>query len=295
MQNIRLPHVANTRLEVVQYFNTRDRQLRANGIYIDPSSFKWYQEGCTVEVKKGQTTYYSFYVYNQYRGLGVTKRLIEKVLGCNESAAVLTVKDCNVHSWLTRNNIPVVLEQGVFDTQPYKLVERIYSDRVAQRSQVFLMNHIDEGIQIGRIIGATDAAIKSYCLHPMLQADLELVTYMPTVLQPEIDRLELLLAMEYRNKANAWLSDKVSTVDGITTYDGAPTPGPLPEVRDMLVMDKVQNYKDFLLYHSNHHRAIELDAYFKRWFVALGLTFNEVTDIIDQISLSEWDFETIIT
>lgn len=40
----------------------------------------------------------------------------------------------------------------------------------------------------------------------------------------------------------------------------------LKEVRDMLVADKVQNYKDFLLFHKDtHERSNALDKYFNLW------------------------------
>lgn len=47
---------------------------------------------------------------------------------------------------------------------------------------------------------------------------------------------------------------------------------PIPNVNVMLCADKIQNYKDFLLYHKNTHpRAKELDEYFNNWFKALKI------------------------
>lgn len=43
----------------------------------------------------------------------------------------------------------------------------------------------------------------------------------------------------------------------------------------MLVADKVQNYKDFSLYHADTHpRAKELERYFQNWFCRLNIDRN---------------------
>jgi hypothetical protein len=48
---------------------------------------------------------------------------------------------------------------------------------------------------------------------------------------------------------------------------------PLKDVNDMLIADKIQNRKDFDLYHKGkHERSEELDEYFKNWFNRLGIT-----------------------
>lgn len=74
----------------------------------------------------------------------------------------------------------------------------------------------------------------------------------------------VLLAMEYRNIANQYLSHRViNSIDDIEL-------GPVPGIRQMLIADKIQNYKDFLIYHKDtHERAAELDEYFKNWLAKL--------------------------
>ena len=55
----------------------------------------------------------------------------------------------------------------------------------------------------------------------------------------------------------------------------------LPEVRDMLIADKIQNYKDFLFYHKGTHpRSRELEEYFKNWFGILGIDFVAVARLV---------------
>jgi hypothetical protein len=153
-------------------------------------------------------------------------------------------------------------------TVDYRLISRHYGDRVAQRSQVPLINHINEGLIVLDSIDATDAAKKAFCIHPMLQHDDDLAEnyYICNFVEPQV----LLLAMEYRSVANEFLSDKM---------DLDPVPAirlsPLWEVNDMLIADKVQNYKDFTQYHyGTHARSEQLNNYFHQWFTALNINFT---------------------
>ena len=151
------------------------------------------------------------------------------------------------------------------DTTEYKLIARHYGDRVAKRSQVRLMNHINEGLIILDMIGATEDSKRAFCLHPLFQADpdLEENAYMASFVAPHV----LLLTMEYRNIANAFLSDKMDD-----TIIGDIKLSPLYEVNDMLVADKVQNRKDYINYHKDTHaRSAQLDLYFENWLSALSV------------------------
>lgn len=48
---------------------------------------------------------------------------------------------------------------------------------------------------------------------------------------------------------------------------------PLREVNDMLIADKVQNRKDFELFHSStHDKRDRLAAYFAEWLAALEVS-----------------------
>ena len=162
-------------------------------------------------------------------------------------------------------------------TVEYQLIHRFYGDRVARRSQVPLINHIDEGLVVLSAIGATDAAKRAFCIHPMFQADEDLQEHY--YLASSIDSHVLMLAMEYRSVANEFLSDKINTEQKIRL-------SPLKEVNQMLVADKVQNYKDFLTYHHcTHERSDELPEYFDRWLKRLeidGATFLDLCKAIDQ-------------
>lgn len=77
-----------------------------------------------------------------------------------------------------------------------------------------------------------------------------------------------MLTMEYRSVANDFLSQKVDTGQKIRL-------SPLKDVNDMLIADKIQNYKDFMQYHYHTHaRSQELFRYFNLWFDALGCREN---------------------
>lgn len=173
------------------------------------------------------------------------------------------------------------------DTIEYKLVSELYYDkeaqrkRVAKRSQVPLINHINEGLIILDRINATDDAKRAYCLHPLLQSDADLKEHFNLVANccsPSV----VMLTVEYRSVANEYLSMKVGTGHKIRL-------SPLYEVNDMLVADKVQNYKDFITYHSSTHpRAADLDIYFKEWLEALRVpedSFQRLCEVIDESKL----------
>jgi len=138
----------------------------------------------------------------------------------------------------------------------YKLIKNYYGDDVAKRSGVKLMNHIDEGIDILRSIGADDDTIDAYCLHPILQSD-ENFNNNYTMDFTGISTSSLLLAMEYRRVANSYLSkNKIEDFVGFTN----------DRIKQMLYADKVQNEKDFALYHEGtHERSKELREYFNNW------------------------------
>lgn len=142
-----------------------------------------------------------------------------------------------------------------------KLITQIYGDRTANRSKVPLINHIFEGVTILYNIDASEDAMKAFCLHPVVQNDEDLKSNYDTVINNSgISSKIIVLAMEYRNIANQYLSQRViQSLDDIKL-------SPLKDVNDMLIADKIQNYKDFIIYHKGTHpRSKELDAYFKHW------------------------------
>jgi hypothetical protein len=165
----------------------------------------------------------------------------------------------------------------------YDAVKRFYGKRRAQRSGVLLMNHIDEGLVVLDEINASRLAKRAFCLHPLVQADGDLVkTFDSNSDLSGLDPRAVLLAMEYRWVANNYLSDQPSRPPQEIQLS------PLKDVNDMLIADKIQNYKDFLIYHlDSHPRSTRLDQYFRQWLERLGISkerFQEIGKLLKAIS-----------
>ena len=154
--------------------------------------------------------------------------------------------------------------------QAYNLIKAHYDGRTAERSGVPLINHIDEGLRVLRARNATQAAMAAYCLHPLVQRDIDLASNNRHLV--DFPGHVIVLTMEYRNIANASLAHKVDQCSG---PEAIPL-SPLHDVNEMLVADKVQNYKDFRTYHfGSHPRGERLDRYFQMWLARLNVTFEE--------------------
>lgn len=158
--------------------------------------------------------------------------------------------------------------KSVIDTNEYQLIEAFYGARRAARSAVPLMNHIDEGLAILATIGADRAAMRAFCLHPLIQADDDYAKNMDRVVKACASGPEstdaVAAALEYRQVANAYLSNVKMPEDGIGLSGSI-------RVNQMLIADKVQNKKDFDLFHKGSHpNSARLCAYFQEWIEALG-------------------------
>jgi hypothetical protein len=138
----------------------------------------------------------------------------------------------------------------------YQIISNYYGDATTKRSGVKLINHIDEGIEILLSIGADSDTIDAYCLHPILQSDEEFNKNF-TGDFTGVSTSAIILAVEYRRVANSYLSTgKIEDFVGFTN----------DKIKQMLYADKVQNEKDFALYHEKTHlRSKELRQYFDNW------------------------------
>lgn len=153
----------------------------------------------------------------------------------------------------------------------YQLINTIYEGKITARSGVPLINHINEGLLILTHLNATDIVKDAYCLHPILQNDDAFINNKSLNFEG-ISTESIILAMEYRRVANSYLSrNKMEDFVGFSC----------DEVKQMLIADKVQNYKDFLIYHAKtNERRFELDEYFNNWFTLLNVDFNKLKHII---------------
>lgn len=175
---------------------------------------------------------------------------------------------------------------NIFRSTEYQMIAAAYGSNRTERSNILLINHIDEGLSILDKLGAYDTAKRAYCLHPLVQGDEALVRFLTE--SPEWERKfgtinanALVLAMEYRAVANVALSTRLEILDCPDLINL----GPLPEVAQMLVADKVQNRKDFETYHKGTHaRSAELDRYFRSWLTRLGVDEGLYQTLIKEVS-----------
>lgn len=151
----------------------------------------------------------------------------------------------------------------------YSLIKNFYGDRVANRSKVPLMNHINEGCRIMLNSEFSLRSIQAFCLHPLMQHDDDYSANRHLLYDINIKPYVMYLTLEYRTIANAYLSHRaINSIDDIDLSS-------LEDVNNMLIADKIQNYKDFILYHKQtHERSGELDQYFKNWLNRLNISLG---------------------
>lgn len=167
----------------------------------------------------------------------------------------------------------MINQTRIFSTVEYQAISLRYGDKCAVRSGVPLINHIDEGIDVLFNLGADLCTMQAFALHPLVQADDALIETMASdeTGPSQFDGKAMLLAMEYRRAANAYLCRP--DTDGWDIEEAKRNIGLLlPEVAQMLIADKVQNRKDFMTYHyGTHQRSNQLITYFNNWHHILGV------------------------
>ncbi len=213
----------------------------------------------------------SIYLLDPHQGQGRYKKLVQDI-----GLPILTHEDCGLAPYLCAKDIPHIQMRELWE---YTCIARVYGARTASRSGVPLMRHIDEGLAVLHFLhqetpSPTPQMLsrrleegRAFCLHPLLQQDIDLVKNWDTVCT---SARVAILAMEYRNVANRALSSRPLNVASDIELS------PLPQVNNMLVADKVQNRKDFELYHkATHPRSENLDRYFRLWLERLWV-FEEI-------------------
>lgn len=217
--------------------------------------------GAKTTFSHGGESYTSIYVYKSTRNKGHMSDYIR----LHPSERFCTTPHCELETYFMKKGVEHVVLQECPHLE-YQMVQQYYGETCTDRTGIHMMNHIDEGIFILDQIGASELAIRAYIIHPLLQSDGDMLAFFggdgPEVIPPRV----LLLATEYRNIANAHLSYHKSGSDSFLL-------SPLKDVNDMLIADKIQNRKDFELYHSDTHpRAARLEQYFTEWLEKLGVS-----------------------
>jgi hypothetical protein len=162
------------------------------------------------------------------------------------------------------------------ETPGYQMIVEFYGERTARRSGIPLINHVNEGIEILDRLGADHTTMEAFAVHPLFQGDEDLKANFTKI--GRLDPMVAAYALEYRNVANDFLSDQITTGPNAwgreETYSLKPMRlSPIPAVNRMLVADKVQNRKDFIAYHqATHARSRELAYYFDLWLTVLEIS-----------------------
>lgn len=209
---------------------------------------------------EGKRKYIMIFIEPAHRGKGFYEVIYNNYFS---NYTVLTFSDCHINNFLATKKIPHYLYPTQYSIA-YDMIMKYYGTKKAHRSQVNLMNHIEEGIVLLQQMGCDSDTIDAYCLHPILQSDNELIMNYHSENFNCVNARTLILAMEYRKTANAYLSQRI--IESINDIELSP----LPEVNQMLIADKIQNYKDFVKYHKHsHQRSKELQEYFENWMKKL--------------------------
>lgn len=233
--------------------------------------------------------YYSLYLLKKHRGNGAYyNEYLRKCKEVGQTLIIMTSTDCKLLDYFQHKKIYHVVIDGLTQSNEYKAIEELYGDKKAKRSDVYLMNHIDEGLYILNEIGASFYTKLAYIIHPILQSDDDLLnSFKKSNYFEFISGKSLILAMEYRNIANDYLSNK--QIDKLEDIKFSC----LVEVQDMLIADKIQNCKDFEKYHKGiHKRSDELTKYFDNWLKRLNIsdkfynTFKDDLTDINTISIT---------
>jgi hypothetical protein len=260
--NTRFKKILKTIEEAKNYLIARSKQLlKYNCKLISIDEYEW---GLNAMFYYNNKIYQSIILLKDFCGKGLYKTLV--------THDIITTIDCSIVDYLDKYEISYCCLLNIHSYE-YTLIENFYGDQKTKRSGVHLMNHIDEGLYILQKIGASMNAQKAYCLHPIIQSDDALKENIDLLKNTTIDNIVIINAIEYRSIANDYLSHKK------INYIGEINLSPLRDVNDMLIADKIQNYKDFQLYHKDTHpRSQELTEYFENWFERLAISkqfYNE--------------------
>jgi hypothetical protein len=161
-------------------------------------------------------------------------------------------------------------------TPEWQLSKTLLEPIHAKRSGISYFEHIREGVEILKAIGAPLLAQQAFALHPIIQKTEDFAK--------NFDRLAfcdckaVALAVEYRWVANLGVRAIVKANNWEVML------AELPLVNQMLIADKVQNRKDFRAYFDRAHPDYEdLDRYFNAWLRALGVTEESYRKLVNAL------------
>lgn len=262
----RFPMDADDEAEARRYLENRAVQAVMDGWKFDRSFEPLEWDLWALAQSPEGVPHQTFYVLARFRGKGLAAPLLKE-----SGLPVVTTPDCKLEGFLTRHALPFQSICQFAEVPEYRAIAEHYGNRCAERSGLPYMNHIDEGLAVLRAIGASDAAKRAFCLHPIVQGDDDLKANVSA-----LDRFagvrgsSWVLATEYRRVANLTLSHRELRSAAEIEL------GPLKDVHDMLRADKIQNEKDFDAAHATSHpRREALKRYFSLWLERLEITASQ--------------------
>lgn len=254
---------ATTIEEAQEYLKFRYLQLKKFGVTVNEEIYTKDSIITLYDIDGKPSLYGSIYVLAQHRGKQVFIKRLQQFM-----IQILTLGECQIQGYLEKIKCE---HRVIHHSLSYKCIQEYYGDKKTKRTGVPLMNHIEEGGAILHQLGASNITKNAYYLHPILQSDEEFVKNKSMDFDG-INPESLILAMEYRRVANSYLSHMHQ--DEFVGF-------PCEEIRQMLIADKVQNYKDFMQYHyGRHERSAELYSYFNNWFDLLEIEYDKYVKII---------------
>jgi hypothetical protein len=281
MKKIRLNHDCNNTKDAIQYYKERAIQMVLDGFELKKISLLG--KTLIAYFERDGKEYQSIYVLKDFRGEGLYLQDLKEEI---ENPNIVTSRDCNIESFLKKHKIKYTTCLGFTDCIEYQYISEMYGNDCAKRSGVPFMNHIDEGLAILHWIGASLEAKKAYCLHPIYQTDETFSVYGKKDMRDKnvfgISANVIVNSVEYRHVANNYLSTReIKSLDDIKL-------SPLKDVNDMLIADKIQNRKDFELYHEDTHpRSKQLAQYFRNWLEKLGISEDQYQEYKKKLMLDE--------
>ncbi len=257
--------------EVLFYYHNRATQLLSTG-WSWNGEFQDLDYGIQVQLYKANVAYDSIYILK--KGQGYLTRWFDE-----QPRNFVTMQGCtSMYDWVSKKEKKYTLATP-YDSDAYREIAIFYREQRAKRSKVFYMNHIDEGLYILQKINASKIVCDAYCLHPLYQNQNDFANNWNKLKILNQDYINaVVLALEYRNIANAYLPSKIiCSLEQINLS--------IPEVNQMLIADKIQNRKDFELYNSNHSNAERLKRYFQDWFYVLNISESFYLETVEEIKI----------
>ena len=260
--------------EVKFYYMNRAEQGLRDGVSFD--SLTEYEWGCVATFSIPEDViYYSVYIFLGHRRKGHFSNWLSE----NSEKPILTFAECKLEELLDRKGHPYRSEVPIHTTWiEYNIIQGFYGSHVANRTKVLYINHVEEGLFVMNYLGHSELAQRAYIMHPVFQTDGDFPDAWKRLNKKddpihEVDITVIVLAVEYRSTANGYLS--------FASPDEEPMLSPVEEVNQMLIADKVQNRKDFEIFHLHtHERSDRLQQYFKQWLEALGISEEHYSTIV---------------